>query len=69
MIQYGLKIRDGWLPRDAAKRHSVVLGYDKPLETPDLWQSKERAEELAAKYHVMVVKFSVGKLEPYEDLF
>ena len=59
MIQYALKWKKGFLPRDAMKRHAVIAEQDPPLENPDLWQDKERALELSRKYFAQVVKYEV----------
>ena len=56
MTQYGLRTQEGkWLPRDAYKRGQLR----QRLETPDLWQDKERAAVLASQYDCTMVEFVV----------
>lgn len=68
MIQYGLKFKHGWLARDAVKRHDIYDGTVEPLKNPDLWQDKERAEELARQYGCQVVQFRIFRIMD-EELF
>lgn len=68
MKQYGLRNAEGkWLPRDAYKRGMLRAR----LESPDLWQNKERAERYASEYSCTLVEFTVptyvdrdGRLQP-----
>lgn len=57
MTQYGLRTAEGkWLPRDAYKRGMLR----QRLDTPDLWQDKERATVYASQYDCTVVEFTVA---------
>lgn len=57
MKQYGLRTpTNRWLPRDAYKRGTLRVR----METPDLWQDKERAISLAGQYGCELVEFNVS---------
>ena len=56
MTQYGLRTLEGkWLPRDAYRRGARC----ERLDSPDLWQNKERAEKYASQYDCELVEFIV----------
>lgn len=58
MTQYGLKTKTGsFLPRDAMRRNN-----GERFMRPDLWQDKERAQELALKYSCTLVSYTIAEL-------